>query len=131
MIRRAFTLIEVMIAGAILAVGATAVLAAYSTTLGLIEHQRRLVSAVDVTQSKLEELLACQTTSPELAAGSHAPETVDQLGRAAAAGPEAYTVEYDITMGNPSAGYMLIVVQTSWHETKGARFTKFAAFREQ
>ena len=129
---RAFSLIEVMVAGAILAVGSTAVLSAFRTTEGMIEHQRRLSAAVNVSQSKLETLLAADAaTSTIIGAGSHGPDVVDVFGRLTAPGPESYSVDWTVSSGVPSSGYMLIVVQTTWMESRGLRFTKFAAFREE
>lgn len=129
---RAFSLIEVMIAASILAVGATAVLSAFRMTEGMIEHQRRLSAAVNVSQSKLETLLAADAaTSAALAQGAHGPDVVDVYGRLSAPGAESYSVDWTVTSGAPSTGYMLIVVQTTWTETRGIHFTKFAAYREE
>lgn len=119
-------------AGAILAVGAAGVLAAYSTTMGLIEHQRRLATAVNVTASKLEDLLVADPTSSLLATGTSGPEILDGLGRPPALGSsDTYEVRWTVTSGVPAAGYMRIVVETRWIELRGPRFTRFAAFREE
>ena len=125
---RGFSLIEVTMAAAILSVGAAAVLGAYSTTMGLIEHQRRLSAAVNVTQSKLEDLLVASSTSPLLAPGANGPDIVDALGRAPIGG-ETYEVRWTIETGVPSPGYISVVVETTWAETRGPRFTRFAAYR--
>ena len=128
-VMRAFSLIEVMMAASILAVGAAAVLGAYSTTMGLIEHQRRLAAAVNVTQSKLEDLLVAGSGSALLANGG--PEVVDALGRTPLLGAtDTYAVRWEITPGVPASGYLQIVVETSWVESSGPRFTRFAAYRE-
>lgn len=130
--RRGFTLIEVTMAGAILAIGATGVLAAYSTTMGLVEHQRRLASAVNVTSSKLEDILIADTGSPLLTPGTNGPEILDSLGRPPALGSaESYEVRWTVTEDRPAAGYLEIVVETRWVELRGSRFTRFAAYRER
>jgi hypothetical protein len=128
----AFTLIEVTMAGAILAVGAAGVLAAYSTTMGLIEHQRRLATAVNVTASRLEELLVADAASTLLAPGNNGPEIVDGLGRPVGiAGGDSYEVRWSVTEDEPAPGYIQLVVETRWVELRGSRFTRFAAYREQ
>ena len=126
---RGFSLIEVTMAAAILSVGAAAVLGAYSTTMGLIEHQRRLAAAVNVTQSKLEDLLVARATSPLLNPGGNGPDIVDALGRSPV-GSDTYEVRWTVSTGVPAAGYLQIVVETTWVETRGTRFTRFAAYRE-
>lgn len=127
----AFTLIEVTMAGAILAVGAVGVLAAYSTTMGLIEHQRRLATAVNVTASKLEDILIADPSSSLLTAGTNGPEILDGLGRSPALGAtETYEVRWTVSTGTPAAGYVEIIVETRWVELRGSRFTRFAAYRE-
>jgi type II secretory pathway pseudopilin PulG len=128
----AFTLIEVTMAGAILAVGAAGVLAAYSTTMGLIEHQRRLATAVNVTSSKLEDLLVAGKASSLLTPGTNGPEILDGLGRPPPIGStDTYEVRWTVTADVPAAGYLQIVVETRWVELRGSRFTRFAAYREQ
>lgn len=126
----AFTLIEVTMAAAILAVGAAGVLAAYSTTMGIIEHQRRLATAVNVTASKLEDLLVAAPVSALLTSGTNGPEMLDGLGRPPAIGnTDIYDVRWQVTPNVPAPGYLQIIVTTQWVELRGARFTSFAAYR--
>lgn len=128
----AFTLIEVTMAAAILAVGAVGVLAAYSTTMGIIEHQRRLTSAVNVTASVLEDLLVASPTSSLISPGAHGPEILNSLGRPPSLGTtETYEVRWQVNSGRPATGYMEVIVETRWVELRGTRFTRFAAYREQ
>ncbi|HEY4221005.1 MAG TPA: hypothetical protein VGO62_06675, partial [Myxococcota bacterium] len=69
-----------MMAASILAAGSAGVLTAFREAEGLIEHQRRLSAAVNVTQSKLEDLMAADaSTSSLLSSGAHSPDIVDQL----------------------------------------------------
>lgn len=118
-------------AGALLAVGAAGVLAAYSTTMSLIEHQRRLAAAVNVTSSKLEDLLVANASSPLLAEGQNGPEILDALGRPPSLGAtETYEVRWTVTIDTPAPGYIGIVVETRWVELRGTRFTRFGAYRE-
>jgi prepilin-type N-terminal cleavage/methylation domain-containing protein len=124
---RGFSLIEAMIAASILAVGATGVLGCYTTIMGLIEHQRRLLAAVNVTRAQLERILVARSDATILQASGSA--VVDQFSRPVVT-TEPYTVRWTLTPGIPAEGYMRVIIETSWTETRGVRFTKFAAFRE-
>ena len=46
-------------------------------------------------------------------------------------GNETYEVRWTVSSGVPAAGYLSIVVETTWVELRGPRFTRFAAYREE
>jgi prepilin-type N-terminal cleavage/methylation domain-containing protein len=128
---RGFSLVEAMVAASVLAIGAAAVLASYATIVNQIEHQRRLISAVNVTQGKLEVLLSAMPHSA-LLQSDNGSEVVDQLGRRnAVQTTDSYLLTWTINHDVPTSGYMEIVVQASWNETGGTRTTKFSAYREE
>lgn len=66
---RAFSLIEVMSAAAILGVGLAATFTAFGTGSQLFEHQRHTSHAIHLSEAKLEELLMRAATDTELGVG--------------------------------------------------------------
>ena len=129
---RAFTLIEVVVAGAILAAGAAAILTSYFTLMGVAEHQRRLSTAVHVTQGKLEEVLNA-SASADILTGDHT-FVVDAVGQklALSAYPAAdsYFVTCSVAANTPSAGHMTATITTEWTETRGTRSTQYVVVRD-
>ena len=67
---RGFSLVEVMAAAAILAVGLAATLAAWNNGMALFEHQRHTTHAIHLSEAKLEELLMRVSSDPELQVGT-------------------------------------------------------------
>ncbi len=78
---RGFTLLEVMAAGAILAIGLAASLSAYGTGMVLFEHQRHTTHGLHLAEGKLEELLLRPSSDLELQVGTtFGPEWFDANG---------------------------------------------------
>lgn len=73
--KRAFSLVEVMVSSALFLASAAGVVGAISTASGVYEHQRRLTQAVSVGEYKMEELL--------LRYSSHADLTITSTTNAA------------------------------------------------
>lgn len=67
---RGFTLVEVMAAGAILAIGLAATLTAWGNGVALFEHQRHTTHGLHLSEAKLEELLMRVSSDPELQVGT-------------------------------------------------------------
>ena len=68
---RGFSLLEVLIAGAMFAVGTTGVLSAWSTINGIVDTQRRSADAIIVAEDVLDELRLQQRTGPGLTIDAH------------------------------------------------------------
>jgi prepilin-type N-terminal cleavage/methylation domain-containing protein len=68
--KRAFTLLEVMAAGAILGIGLAASLSAYGSGMALFEHQRHTTHGLHLAEGKLEELLLRPSSDLELQVGT-------------------------------------------------------------
>jgi type II secretory pathway pseudopilin PulG len=125
------TLIEALIAGGMLAIGAGAVLSGWSTVNGVLEHQRRLTDATNVTRSHLEILLSLPSQSPALAGGTRTIGNLNQFG-APATGQASYRVDYRVTEDRPGPGFIELLVTTSWQESRGVqRSTSLSTYRER
>ena len=68
---RGFTLLEVMVAGALFLIGTSAVLSAWRSVTSLMELQRRSADAVAVADDTLDDLRLRQRDSADLNVGNH------------------------------------------------------------
>jgi type II secretory pathway pseudopilin PulG len=124
-------LIEVTIAAALLGVGVAGIISGWSTTTGIIEHQRRFTDATNLTRTALEQLLLLPPNSVELAPpGPYTLPTWDAFGRPAA-GSSSYTTSYVVAGDTPAPGFIEVTVTTTWTERFGARSTSFNTYRER
>jgi type II secretory pathway pseudopilin PulG len=108
---RAFTLIEVLIAGTILVIGAAGLLSAWSTTSGLMETNRRVVEATSLARSKADELL--RVPFPSLLSSSET--RVDGFG-VVGAGP--YTRKWTVVQSTAIGGKK-VTVDVQWQGKDG------------
>jgi prepilin-type N-terminal cleavage/methylation domain-containing protein len=122
--RHAFTLLEVMIAGSILLVGAAALLSAWFATARIVSHQRHVVESLAVTRKYAERLL--------LLSDSHLMDTpsrqVDGYGVASAGG--LYTVTWTCDENKPFLGATTCEVKTSWDEAGQTKSTNITVARD-
>jgi prepilin-type N-terminal cleavage/methylation domain-containing protein len=111
---RAMSLIEVMIAAALLGIGLTAVLSSFGMYTRLVARQRHYLEAAFVAQSTLQRL---QTVAPnhfDLAAGTHADVVVNGANEADATG--TYIVSWSVTAGKPTPRARLLTVRVVYFE---------------
>jgi type II secretory pathway pseudopilin PulG len=127
---RGMTLIEVTVAGALLAIGAAGILASWGTVTGVIEHQRRFSEATNLTRMQVERLLVLPADSAPLSPGTYNVGNVDAFGTPTGASPAAYVIQYEVRT-KPAPGFVEITVTTSWTEKNGAKSTSFNVFRER
>jgi type II secretory pathway pseudopilin PulG len=123
-------LIEVTVAAALLGVGVAGIISGWSTTTGVIEHQRRFTDATNLTRTALEQLLLLPPDTDDLAPGPHTLPTWDAFGRPAS-GPSSYTTTYVVDDDTPPRGFIQITVTTTWTERFGERSTSFNTYRER
>ena len=130
-----FSLIEVMIAAAILAVGATAILSSYATIMALVEHQRRVADAINVTQAKMEELLAVEGSSDLLFEGRVHADWTNAFLRPLdpyVADAQRYDRHWEIDRIGVPPGIVQVVVSTTWNEHYlGTRSLTLRAYRSK
>jgi type II secretory pathway pseudopilin PulG len=106
---RAFTLIEVLIAGAILMIGAVALLSAWATVQATTEFQKKSVEATSLTRRFADRVLL---VSPE----DLPRDPITNVNVFGETGSGPFTVGYavtDTTMGS------VIRVTTSWRGNDG------------
>ena len=122
------SLIEVMVAAALLGLGAAGIISSWANVTALLTHQRRLAEASAVTRSQLEGLLALPSGSSRLAPGALALGTVDLFGTPATVG---YEVVANIAANTPGPGFLQITVVTTWNESGRSRQTSLITYRER
>lgn len=113
-----FTLIEVMLAGAIFLLALAGTLQGISLASREYEHQRRATSGLAVIESVMEELLLLQSSDPLLASGSRSRE-YDIDGNLEVGGP--VLAEWTVTLNVPVTGLRQIALRVSWVESNGTR----------
>ena len=123
------SLIEVTIAGALLAIGAAGTLSAWGTVTTLLERQRRLTDATYLARSSVERLLALAPGDAALAPGKHAAGRFDVFGTLVADG--GYVVRHEIEGDKPGPGFVKLTVVVAWDDVLGSRSTNLATFRER
>lgn len=126
---RGFTLLEVMVAGALFLIGTSAVLSAWHAVTSSMELQRRSADAVAVADDTLDDLRLRQRDAADLIVGTHV-RFFDVARRAVpAAVTDGYTVEWNVA---DSAGltFRRLDVKVSWKGFDGRPHTvAFTTFR--
>jgi prepilin-type N-terminal cleavage/methylation domain-containing protein len=139
---RAFSLVEVMAASAIFAVGLAAIFSAFGTSAQQFEHQRHTTYALHLAEAKMEELLLRVSSDPELAAGTtFGPNWFDMRGfPSTTACPSATTglpalsssCRYRVTWSSVPAQVPQVRITTvvaTWNERESEKSVQFATQR--
>jgi Tfp pilus assembly protein PilV len=124
------SLIEVTVAGALLAIGATAVISGWSTVNNVLQHQRRSVEATSIMRSQVERLLSLAPGDPKLAPGTSDLGTFDVFGQPKPP-PQGYSVSTVIAGDTPGPGFIAMTVVVHWAERGAERETRLMTFRER
>lgn len=93
---RGFSLLEVLIAGAMFAVGTTGVLSSWSTINGIVDTQRRSADAIIVAEDVLDELRLQQRTGPDLTIDGHQRFFTKDREGAVSPTIDGYIVEWQV-----------------------------------
>ena len=110
-----FTLIEVMIALGILAFGILAIASMQSTSLSGTSKAQNVTGASTVGQDMIEILMGLPYNDPDLASGTHTPQTVT-------IGNYTYNVGWTVSNDQPIDNTKTIDVTVQWQE-KGVQKT--------
>jgi prepilin-type N-terminal cleavage/methylation domain-containing protein len=115
---RGFSLIEVVIASALLGIGVAAVVTGYRSAASLEAHQERVSTALHVAEGVVESLLLRYRDDPDIAVSttSHpsTPLTFDAAGTPVATGG-LYAATWRASAG-PVAGSRKLDVVVTWQE---------------
>ncbi len=126
---RAFTLIEVTIAGTLLAVGMAGLLTSWGSVMGILEHERRFAEATNLARTQLDKMLIYDAGAPALSPGAVAVGHVDAFGQATPG--VGYDVGYIINNNRPSVGNIEVQATVSWLERSGPKQTSLLTYRER
>ena len=96
--KRGFSLLEVIIAGAVFIVAATGVLSSWRTVTGLNETQQRSGEALTLGEDVLDDLRLAFRDSADLSVGAHERFFDRQRAPIAAPSPRGYSVEWTVTV---------------------------------
>lgn len=123
---KGFTLLEVIIAIAILTFGLLAVASMQTASIQGNSVANRLTEGTSWAQDKMEELLTLADTHADLSDGSHGPET-------AMSGVNRYTVNWsvidDVNPADPLTSAKLIIVTVTWQDKGIAKSTQVSCIR--
>ena len=117
---RGFTLLEVMVAGAIGLVamaGTTAALASNST---VHETQVQKTTALSVAENQMEDLLVRLRTDTDLQTGTWGPRYYTGKGIVSSA-PSFFTVTWTIEENQPLPNVRRIRVKAAWNNAGGSQ----------
>ena len=115
---KAFSLIEVMIASAMLSIGLAAVMTAYGSAASLESHQEKVTQAMHLAEARMEELLLMYPDDAQLGIGVNTGSTFNADGNPG--GTAFYTVGWTVAAG-PIARTRRLEVRVTWVETRGAQ----------
>ena len=126
---RGFTLLEVMVAGALFLIGTSAVLSAWHSITSMMELQRRSTDALAVADDTLDDLRLRQRDAADLTVGSHV-RFFDVNRRAVGSPvPDGYTVDW-VVDENRGLTFRRVDVTVSWNGFDGRPHSiVFATFR--
>ena len=123
---KGFTLLEVMIAIAILSFGILAVASMQTSSIYGNSMANRLTEGTGWAGNKMEELLTIPDTDAELSSGTHGPETV-------MSGVSRYDVNWEVIdsvdPSNPLADAKLITVTVTWQDKGNPKSTQLRCIR--
>ena len=123
---KGFTLVEVMIAIAILTFGILAVASMQTSSIYGNSVANRLTEGTSWAGNKMEELLTIPDTDAGLSSGMHGPETV-------MSGVSRYDVNWEVIdsvdPSNPLADAKLIIVTVTWQDKGNPKSTQLRCIR--
>jgi prepilin-type N-terminal cleavage/methylation domain-containing protein len=124
---RAFSLIEVMIASAMLGVGLAALMTAYGQATSLESHQERVTAALHLAEGHLENLLLRYPDSPDLSASTHPTLGFTADGTPTASAP-FFNLTWTVSPG-PIPRTRRIDVTVTWTEPRGPQTLSLSTHR--
>lgn len=124
---KAFSLIEVMIASALLGIGLAAMMTAFGQATALESHQERVTAALHLAEGQLENLLLRYPDSPDLDVATHPPLGFTADGTPTTTAPY-FNLEWTVSAG-PIPRTRRVQVTVTWTEPRGAQTLSLATHR--
>jgi prepilin-type N-terminal cleavage/methylation domain-containing protein len=133
MLKRGFSLIEVIISSVLLSIGLAAIATAFGSAASLEGHQERVTIGMHLAEARVEELLVAYPNDASLSAGTHGPVLFTHtaaLTTTAGTGANApvFAVTWTIDAG-PIARTRRVVVDVAWTESSGAQRVSLTTHR--
>ena len=123
---KGFTLVEVMIAIAILTFGILAVASMQTSSMYGNSTANRVTEGTSWAGNKMEELLTIPDTDAQLSVGTHGPETM-------ISGVSRYDVNWEVIdsvdPSNPIEDAKLIIVTVTWRDKGNMKSTQLRCIR--
>ena len=130
--QRGLSLIEVLVSGALLLIGLSAVFASYSSATRLIAHNAAVTNALQLGEATLEELIARQRGDEQLSLGTHGPRTYTASGALVEARDPSgrFTLTWTVQGYAAMAGMREVTVTTAWNEGATKVSTSLTTWRK-
>jgi len=126
---RGFTLLEVMVAGALFLIGTSAVMSAWHSVTSSMELQRRSTDALAVADDTLDDLRLRQRDAADLTVGTHVRFFDVDRSAVGSAVKDGYTVQW-IVGDSSGLTFRRLDVKVSWKGFDGRPHTiAFTTFR--
>ena len=123
---KGFTIVEVMIAIAILTFGILAVASMQTSSMYGNSTANRVTEGTSWAGNKMEELLTIPDTDAQLSVGTHGPETM-------ISGVSRYDVKWEVIDSvdslNPIEDAKLIIVTVTWQDKGNSKSTQLRCIR--
>ncbi len=118
--RRAFTLIEVLIAGSIFLIIFAAASQVFFMTRVAYSSQRDVMTAENIIQEQLERLIVLAPQHPDLAGGPHTLLPFDRDGiRIRDGSPPRFTMGWVVALNTPLTSTKRVTVTVNWAGQRG------------
>ncbi len=126
--RSGFSLVEMLIACAVLILAFEHAVGALSVNSKLSGHQTKLAGAMHVGRSVMEGLLMASSADPRLAAGAHV-EMYDSDSSPVTVGTGEYTARWTVVHDAPFTSIQSLRLEISWQEAGVQRSVDFVSYR--
>lgn len=126
---RGFTLIETMVAGAVLAIALSALVLVLGSSATSMGHHRRMTQALALGEQVTEELLAVYNTDPWVEVDTTHSRGFDERGDPNGTATGHYTVVWVVSAHPTVSGVVELDVRVVWDERSGRRSIRWQTYR--
>lgn len=123
---RGFSIIEVMIAAAVFAIGAAGSLSVLAMAQRQYRHQNQLTQAIHLAEMQMEQTVLLYRD--DVVSGG--PRCFTAQGHQMSCGSHEYAASWFVTSGVPIQGMKQIRVVVSWHEMAATKQVSLLTYRE-